>query len=137
MFDGLPLFPEAASTTASQVDALYFFLVALSVFFSVLIFTAVFVFAIRFRRRSESERPAAILGSVALELAWTLVPLGIVAVIFVWSAQLFFAINRVPPDAMEIYVVGKQLDVEGAAPHGPARDQRAARAGGRAGAAAR
>jgi cytochrome c oxidase subunit 2 len=66
------------------------------------------VFAVRFRRRSDSERPPAILGSVALELAWTLVPLGIVAVIFLWSAQVFFAINRVPPDAMEIYVVGKR-----------------------------
>jgi cytochrome c oxidase subunit 2 len=108
MFDGLPLFPDAASTTASQVDALYIFLIALSVFFSVLIFTCVFVFAIRFRRRSEDERPAAIMGSVALELAWSLVPLGIVAVIFFWSARLFFEINRVPPDAMEVYVVGKR-----------------------------
>jgi cytochrome c oxidase subunit 2 len=108
MFDGLPLFPDGASTTAAQVDALYFFLVALSVFFSVLIFSCVFVFAIRFRRRSETERPPAILGSLALELTWSLVPLAIVAIIFVWAAQLFFAINRVPPDAMEIYVVGKR-----------------------------
>ena len=108
MFDGLPLFPDAASTTAGRVDALYLFLVALSVFFSVLIFTCVFVFAIRFRRRSESERPAAVMGSLALELTWSLVPLGIVAVIFVWSAHLFFEINRVPADAMEVYVVGKR-----------------------------
>src|SRR5262245_24297609 len=108
MFRGFPLFPDGASTTAAQVDALYIFLIALSVFFSVLIFTCVFVFAIRFRRRSESERPAAILGSVALELTWSLVPLGICAIIFVWAAQLFFSINRVPPDAMEIYVVGKR-----------------------------
>ena len=99
MFDGLPLFPDGASTTASQVDALYLFLIALSVFFSVLIFTCVFVFAIRYRRRSESERPPAILGSLALELTWSLVPLGICVIIFFWSAHLFFEINRVPPDA--------------------------------------
>ncbi|HET8648385.1 MAG TPA: cytochrome c oxidase subunit II, partial [Vicinamibacteria bacterium] len=105
---GLPLFPEQASTMAGRVDALFWFLVALSTFFSVLIFTAVIVFAVRFRRRSESERPAAILGSVALELVWTLVPLVIVLITFFWSADVFFSINRVPPDAMEVYVVGKR-----------------------------
>jgi cytochrome c oxidase subunit II len=107
-FEGLPLFPEQASTMAGRVDTLYFFLVALSAFFSLLIAALVVTFTVRYRRRSEREVTPAILGSVALELAWTLVPLGIVAVIFVWSAQLFFAINRVPPDAMEIYVVGKR-----------------------------
>src|SRR5262245_35453149 len=108
MFNGLPLFPDAASTTASQVDALFIFLCALSIFFSALIFTAVIVFAVRFRRRSEGERPAAIMGSLALELTWSLVPLAIVIFIFFWSAHLFFSINRVPPDAMEVYVVGKR-----------------------------
>ena len=108
MFNGLPLFPDAASGTASQVDALFIFLCALSIFFSALIFTAVIVFAVRFRRRSEGERPAAIMGSLALELTWSLVPLGIVAIIFFWSAHLFFTISRVPPDAMEVYVVGKR-----------------------------
>jgi cytochrome c oxidase subunit 2 len=66
------------------------------------------VFAIRFRRRSESERPAAILGSVVLEMVWTAVPLAIVLVVFVWAADVFFDIKRVPPDAMEVYVVGKR-----------------------------
>ena len=49
---GLPLFPERASTMAGRVDSLFLFLCALSVFFSILIFTSVIVFAIRFRRRS-------------------------------------------------------------------------------------
>jgi cytochrome c oxidase subunit 2 len=108
MTGGLPLFPESASTVSGRVDALYWFLVALSAFFTIVIFTAVVVFAVKFRRRSETERPPAILGSVVLELVWTLVPLAIVAVIFVWSAEVFFAINRVPPGAMEVYVVGKR-----------------------------
>jgi cytochrome c oxidase subunit 2 len=103
-----PLFPDQASTVASRVDALYIFLVALSAFFSLLIFTAVIVFAVRYRRRSEAEQPPAILGSVALELAWSLIPLAITGVIFVWSVDLFFSINRVPPQAMEVYVVGKR-----------------------------
>ena len=34
MFSGFPLFPEQASTFAARVDALYFFLIAISAFFS-------------------------------------------------------------------------------------------------------
>ena len=54
MWEGFPLFPEQASTIAEGVDSLYFFLVGISVFFSLLIFTLVFVFAIVYRRRSEN-----------------------------------------------------------------------------------
>ena len=105
---GLPLFPEQASTMAGRVDALYFFLIAVSAFFALLIATLVVVFAVRYRRRSPDERPKAILGSVALELTWSLIPLGIVLVMFLWSAEIFFSMVRVPPGAMDVYVVGKR-----------------------------
>jgi cytochrome c oxidase subunit 2 len=108
MWTGFPLFPEQASTTAPQVDALYWFLVAVSVFFGLLIAALVVTFALKFKRRSESERPPAILGSVALELTWSLIPLGIVLVVFFWSTQVFFALNRIPPGAMDVWVVGKR-----------------------------
>ena len=101
-------FPEGASTTAGSVDALYFFLVAVSLFFGVLIAVLLALFAIRFRRRSEDERPAEIHGSLALELTWTLIPAGIVLIIFLWSAEVFFTLHRVPKDAMQIHVVGKR-----------------------------
>ena len=50
MWKNLPLFPEQASSMASQVDGLYFFLVAVSVFFTLLIFALVFVFAVKYRK---------------------------------------------------------------------------------------
>jgi cytochrome c oxidase subunit 2 len=50
----------------------------------------------------------AIHGSLALELMWTFIPLGITMVMFVWGAQVFFHMTRPPKGAMEIYVVGKQ-----------------------------
>jgi cytochrome c oxidase subunit 2 len=108
MWSGFPLFPEQASTTAGQVDALYFFLIALTAFFSLLIAALVFGFAIRYRRRSPDERPPAIYGSLALELTWTIIPLAIVAVIFFWSADLYVTLSRVPKDAIEVNVVGKR-----------------------------
>jgi cytochrome c oxidase subunit 2 len=108
MWEGFPLFPERASTMATRVDALFFFLLAISVFFSTLIAVSVVAFTVRFRRRSDLERPPALHGSMALELTWSLVPLGIVMVVFVWGARLFFDMNRPPKDAMDVYVVGKR-----------------------------
>ena len=108
MFSGFPLFPQQASTFAPRVDALYFFLVGISAFFSTLIATLLVVFAVRFRRRRAGELPRPIHGSIALELIWTIIPLVISLGTFVWSADIFVASRRVPPGAMEVYVVGKR-----------------------------
>ena len=44
--------PSAASTMASRVDALYFFLIAITVFFSLLIAGLIVFYAVKYRRRS-------------------------------------------------------------------------------------
>ena len=49
---GFPLKPEDASTTAASVDHLYYFLTALTLFFTILIFSTIFYFMVRYRRRS-------------------------------------------------------------------------------------
>ena len=108
MWSGTPLFPESASTIASRVDALYFFLLAIAIFFSLLIAGLIVYFAVRFHRRQPDEVGARIHGSLVLEIAWTAVPLLIVLVIFVWGASVFFAMARPPDETLDIYVVGKQ-----------------------------
>lgn len=105
---GFELFPQQASTGAASVDHLFLFLLAIVLFFSTLIFALVFVFAIKYRRRSEDERPRAIEGSIPLELLWTGIPIFIVVFIFVWGSVVFVRQYRVPGGAMEISVVGKQ-----------------------------
>jgi cytochrome c oxidase subunit II len=108
MWTNFPFFPEQASEQAAQVDALYFFLVAVAAFFTALIALMVVVFAVKFHRKHDDEVGAVIHGSLALELLWTIIPLGITMVIFVWGAQVFFHLTRPPKGAMEVYVVGKQ-----------------------------
>ena len=108
MFTNFPLFPQQASVQAGQVDGIYFFLVAVSAFFSILIATLVVIFAVKYRRRHRDEVGYAIHGSLALELLWTIIPFGIVMVMFGWGAKVFFDLYRPPAGAMEIYVVGKQ-----------------------------
>ena len=55
MFTNFPFFPQQASSQAGQVDALYFFMVAVTAFFSLLIAVLVVVFAIKYRRRHDDE----------------------------------------------------------------------------------
>lgn len=108
MFSLPQFFPEAASTVANDVDNLYFFLVSLTIFFSTLIATLIVVFAVRYRRRHVTDVGAPITGSVPLELMWSIIPFGIAMVIFTWSANVYFTIQRPPDETMEIYAVGKR-----------------------------
>jgi cytochrome c oxidase subunit 2 len=64
----LPLFPEQASTMAPRVDALYFYLLAVSAFFSLVIAILVIVFAIKYRRRAQDDLPRPIEGSTGSEI---------------------------------------------------------------------
>jgi len=104
----LALFPEQASTFAPEVDHLLYFLLAVSVFFTLLIFFSIFYFAIRYRRRSEHEFPRMVHGGMALEILWSVIPFGLTMVMFSWGASVFFSMNRPPADAIQIYAVGKQ-----------------------------
>jgi cytochrome c oxidase subunit II len=108
MWLGFRLFPEQASTIAGPVDALLLFLIGVSALFAGLIFLTVIVFAIKYRRRSEKERPRHTQVSVALEVLWTVIPLGLTMVMFGWGAWIYFTMSRPPADAIEIFVVGKQ-----------------------------
>ena len=106
MFDNFPLWPVRASTGAGNVDALYIFLVLLSGFMSVAIFTMILVFAMRYRRRRGVEAEQ-IEGSTALEITWSVIPLGIFMVIFFWGAIIYFQERTPPKGATEVYVVAK------------------------------
>jgi cytochrome c oxidase subunit II len=105
---GFPFQPEQASTIARSVDYLYYFITAVTLFSTALVFSTIFYFMIKYRRRSPDERPKAIEGSLPLEVLWTAIPTLIVAVIFVWSSSLYFRNAEPPAGAMEIFVTGKQ-----------------------------
>ena len=74
-----------------------------------LIFILVLGFAIYFRRRSPDEIGRNAKGSAtALEVTWTLIPLGILLFLFVWGTQIYFDAVRPPADAIQYYVIGRQ-----------------------------
>ena len=119
MLHGLPLFPREASTIAPQVDQLFFFELAVAIFFTALIFIVVLILAVKYRRRSPDEVPQQIHGNLPLEITWTVIPFLIMVVMFVWGTELFVRYARSPKRATEIFVVGKQWMWKLQHPEGP------------------
>ncbi len=107
MFPNFPIWPVRAATSASNLDALFIFLLLVTGMVTILIFILVTVFALRYRH-DLVEKPTPILGSVSLETTWSLVPFGIFLIFFVWGAVLYFQERTAPADSMDIYVVAKQ-----------------------------
>jgi cytochrome c oxidase subunit 2 len=102
------LFPVQASTLAPEVDHLLYFMLAITVFFTLLIFGAIFYFAIKYRRRSENELPHVQHTGYTLEILWSVIPFGITMVMFTWGASIYFNASKPPNNAIQIYAVGKQ-----------------------------
>jgi cytochrome c oxidase subunit 2 len=92
---------------AGNVDALYVFLLLISVLICALIFTLIVVFAIRFHRQKGVEAEQ-IEGSTPLELTWSIMPLFVFLFIFGWGAVIYFQMRTPPKDASTVYVVAKQ-----------------------------
>jgi cytochrome c oxidase subunit II len=101
------LFPPEASKIAPEMDALYFFMVLVSLVGLTIVILLVFGFSLMY---SKKRHPVAtqIEGSTLLEATWTIIPLGLFLVMFVWGALIYFRVYTPPANAMNIYVVGKQ-----------------------------
>jgi cytochrome c oxidase subunit 2 len=108
MFAEIIWFPEEASTTARHVDLLLYFLVGTTGAVALLIAVLLIGFAIVYRRRPGSPRPPNVPGNRRLELFWTVTPLGIFMVMFVWGATVYFGAYRAPDNATVIYGIAKQ-----------------------------
>jgi cytochrome c oxidase subunit II len=107
MWQTLPLWPARASTLASRTDAFMIFMLTVTGLITVMIFILILIFALRYR---QSRNPVAtqIEGSNALEATWTLIPFGIFIIMFIWGAGIYMTWAQPPPDAEEVFVVGKQ-----------------------------
>ena len=100
--------PTQASSFAAEIDLFYYALWALTIVFTIGIAAAAAYLMKRYKRRSSSDLPEHIHGSLILELTWSIIPLIISLGIFAWGAKLYYQLYTPPTDALEIYVTGKQ-----------------------------
>jgi cytochrome c oxidase subunit 2 len=108
MLPDFSLFPDSASTFAGPVDRLFFFILSVTLFFSILIAVLLVYFALRYRRRSEEFVPKPIIGAPRLESAWLVFLFILFIGIFFWGTSVYFTMARPPDDTMDVYVVGNQ-----------------------------
>ena len=115
----VPFQPPSASSMSGDVDELYYLLSGITIFFSVLIFSIIFYFMVKYRRRSENEVAAETHTSMVLELTWTIIPSLICVGLFVWSSAIYVKNSRPPAKSTEIFVIGKQWMWHLQHPEGP------------------
>lgn len=102
------LLPERASTLAGWVDGVFYYTLAVTVFFTVLICFLILFFAIKYRRGSHANRSNPVTHSTPLEIFWIGVPLAIMMVLFFASTYVYYHMYKYPANAMEVYVLGRQ-----------------------------
>jgi cytochrome c oxidase subunit 2 len=103
-----------ASTPASDIFSLSLFVLAITGGIFVVVAGLLTYVIIRFRDKGDKDdnrEPAQIYGSMQIELAWTVIPVLIVVVLFLTTARMIFAIQDAPkpPDALDVTVVGHQF----------------------------
>jgi len=112
MMPDAPLFPVRATALAGEIDQLFWTAVGIAGFFSVLIALLLFYFGMRYRRRHPDEVGSSTehgsKATTALEIGWSVIPLGILIFLFAWGLRIYFDVARPPSDAAEFFVVGKQ-----------------------------
>ncbi len=87
-----------ASTPAHEIYSLSLFVLTVTgAIFAVVAGLLIFViFKFRARESDAQQEPAQIYGSTQVELAWTVIPVLIVVVLFLTTARIIFAIQDAP-----------------------------------------
>jgi cytochrome c oxidase subunit 2 len=101
------------STPADQIFGLSMFVLAVTGTIFAIVFGLLLYAAIKFRKRTgdDQREPLQIYGSDQLELAWTVIPVLIVIVLFMTSARVIHSVQDAgrPPGTIEVTVVGHQF----------------------------
>ena len=102
------LLPVQGTDYAARMDNLFLFILLVTTFFFLLVVGLIFYFILRYRRRGPGEVTPHITHNLKLEVVWTVAPLLIVMVIFVWGFSGYMDVNVAPAGALEIQVTAKQ-----------------------------
>ena len=104
----LPFIPEMAAEGAAPFEYLFWYISITCGVVGFAIYGALLYFCVRYRRGATTGSTPRILGSVRLELAWTVLPLLVFLSYFAAGVVVYNKAMHPPDDAMEVYVIGKQ-----------------------------
>lgn len=110
--------PDAITAVASEVDALFMFVLITSTILFVAVVVSTVYLAIRYRRRSDEYVPPETHENKWLEAVWIVLPTILVMIVFIWGFNVFITLNTPPPDSYQVQVRGKQWYWEFEYPNG-------------------
>jgi cytochrome c oxidase subunit 2 len=106
------IFAPESTPSRSIVDLSMFVLAVTGVIF-IIVFTLLMYAVVKFRAAAQEpgREPAQVYGSTQIELAWTVIPVLIVVVLFLATARVIHAIQDAPkpPSALEVTAIGHQF----------------------------
>lgn len=102
------MMPTEATQIATQVDNLYKFLLVTSFIACVILIGGMIFFALKYKRKTATDKTAYITHSTILEFLWSFIPLVIFMGVFAWGWYVYHQMRAMPKDGLEIHVVGKQ-----------------------------
>ena len=103
------MLPVQASREAGPIDAMFqFHFWAIAFLFALIIGFMLYSMIVFRRRPGEEEEGKYVTGNTGLEVAWTVIPLGVVIFMAIWGAEVLADIRRPDPNALEVRVIGSQ-----------------------------
>ena len=104
---------NSRSTPADSIRQLSFFVLSVTGIIFVVVFSLLTYAVVKFRSRSRDthQEPAQVYGSTQIELAWTIIPILIVVVLFLVTARVIHAVQDAPQpaEAVEVTAIGHQF----------------------------
>src|SRR5580704_9307987 len=101
------------STPAQSIFDLSLFVLEITGAIFLVVFTLLVYAVMKFRKRkaTDGREPAQVYGSSQLELAWTVIPVLIVVILFLATARVIQSIQNAPKpnNAVEVTVIGHQF----------------------------
>lgn len=102
-----------ASTPAKSIFELSLFVMMVTGAIFLVVFSLLAYSVVKFRKRGPNDRcePAQVYGSTQVELAWTVIPILIVVILFLATARVVAGIQNAgrPGNAIEVTVIGHQF----------------------------
>src|SRR3984885_10202478 len=106
------IFAPVSTPAQSIFDLSHFVLLVTGAIFTVVVILLTYA-VVKFRKTRENtwREPAQVYGSTQLELAWTVIPILIVVVLFLAAARVIASIQNAarPSNALEVTVIGHQF----------------------------
>lgn len=102
------ILPPQASEFAAGYDLFFWYITAVIVGGAAVVFAMLAGFSYLYARRTPTDKTPRILGSTKIEVIWTVIPFLFFMSFFVIGVRLYNEQVKIPPDAPEFFVAGKQ-----------------------------